>query len=425
MTKFANSIRVAPYIGLLFALFLFGHATVIRSDTCSDFQRGLLASGVSVPGACGRPVDTKILSGGCANPYEAKEFLKKRSEKPGSIEGLQPEFACNLMKLIQAVPPQLGQIRINVGVYQVTASVATHGVSYCQHYQCKEGTNSHPRGLAADLLYNGNKGPGGNAGAGWCQQNALCNWTHTNAQSFGLQFRLMPQHPCRTGYTEPWHIELKGTGCSGDNGAYAGNTSGAPLSLGDTVRGLLGGEQKTPPVVSQPAIPTQLAHSQSPIQAFQEPVAITSGIINTNTNDNSNENTEVTGVSSQIGGTTRNTAHATTAADRLEELAFGVGTNAVAGSIATSVPLIVSGSSTVGITSPQNPTGNQQYAVSQISSSQQTFFSGDLSWQSGSSFSSGPVTGWEAILITIKATLEKIMQYFQPFGARTIPEARD
>src|SRR3989344_2304558 len=213
-----------------------------------------------------RPVDKKLFCGSGREGHQAAiDYIKTRSENDLSIDRLTPEFACGLAEFLKAAPPAIG---VNVGWYEVAASVATHGVSYCQHYQCKEGTNSHPRGLAADLLYNGNKGPGGNAGAGWCQQNALCNWTHTNAQSFGLQFRLMPQHPCRTGYTEPWHIELKGTGCSGDNGAYAGNTSGAPLSLGDTVRGLLGGEQKTPPVGSQPAITTQLAHSQSPIQAF-------------------------------------------------------------------------------------------------------------------------------------------------------------
>jgi hypothetical protein len=391
-------------IGLLLLMLIsFGSAAADTASDCTDIQRALVASGVAVPGACGRPVDTKVLSGGCPNPAVAKEYLKTRTGNPASIEGLNPEFACNLMKLLQAAPG--GGITISVGVYQVTATVATKGVAYCQHYQCQEGTNSHPRGLAADLLYNGTKGPGGNGASAWCHQNALCSWAHQNAASFGLMFRLMPESGCAAGYYEPWHVEIKGVaGCQGTDGfGGALSAAAAPLAIGNAVRSLFGGQQPASPA---PLPAQQMALSQSPISAFG--------------GDATPSESTVSGVSSQLGSTDTDIPRTSSTADTLEQLAFG-NPPAASSMHATSVPLVVSGSNAIGITDTQDSQAQSVSAGNVTAPSQQTFTSGDLSWQTGN-MPEAPLSGIEATLAMIKQVLLKLLPYLTPFGVHPRPE---
>jgi len=206
---------------------------------------------------------------------------------------------------------------------------------------------------------------------------------------------------------EGHHVEPVDTqGCTTGPTVESGGSGTTPLSgLSDAVRRAFGmPTQQAQPAVSQPAIPSQPAYSsQSPLSSYQEP-HITSG--------------NTSGVSSQISSGSGGTTNGTSIADTLERLAFGIKATTSIGT-ATSVPLVVSGSDAAGITSSQDQ-GGQQTIASTIGSipSQQTFISGDLSWQSESSFSA-PLSGWEAILVTLKAALLRILQYLQPFGSRS------
>src|SRR3989344_1375408 len=184
----------------------------------------MLLSGVHAHAALERPVDQKLFCGtGYAGYEAARDYIKTRTGNDSSIDGLTPEFACGLAGFLRAAP---SGITVEVGTYAVTASVKTHGVEYCQHRQCIEGTNSHPRGLAVDLFYNGENGSGGSGASAWCRQNALCTWAHQNAHQYGLMFRLMPESGCAAGYYEPWHIELQGVGGCGGTLAGGGGAWG-------------------------------------------------------------------------------------------------------------------------------------------------------------------------------------------------------
>jgi len=354
-----------------------------------------------------RPVDKKLFCGSGREGHQAAiDYIKTRSENDLSIDRLTPEFACGLAEFLKAAPPAIG---VNVGWYEVAASVATHGVSYCQHYQCKEGTNSHPRGLAADLLYGGTKGPGGPGASAWCRQNQLCTWAHQNASAHGLMFRLMPESGCAAGYFEPWHIELKGVGgCQGSDTFGGGSSaSAAPLGLGNAFRSLLGGQNQAPSFV-QPALPS----TQSVISTFAPGASYAPADVS---------ETTATPVSSQITGGT-NTGTATSAADRLAALAFGE--NKAQQNPTSSVPLVVTGANAAGLVAETHTAPAAPVPSSGISqASQQTFVSGDLGWQNTASFSQGPVSGIQAILISIKATLLRLLSYLEPFSLRERPEA--
>lgn len=376
----------------------------------------VLGSATTIHAQMERPVDKQLFCGAGREGHQAAiDYIKTRSENDSSIDRLTPEFACGLAEFLKAAPPA---ITVGVGWYEVTASVATRGVAYCQHYQCKEGTNSHPRGLAADLLYGGaKKGQGGPGASAWCHRNALCTWAHQNASSFGLMFRLMPESGCPAGYFEPWHIEIKGVGgCQGSDTFGGGTTaSAAPLGLGNALRDLLGRQQ-------QPAIPSQSAQPSSAIAQSQSPLASFETVSGSYAPTIEEGGSAVDPVSSYITASGANTAHATSAADRLAELAFGE--HKTSPTATTSVPIIISGANAAALAANQNPTAQQQVQSSGISAaSQQTFVSGDLSWQNDTTFSQGPVSGWEAILITLKATLQRILAYLEPFGVRERPEA--
>lgn len=336
-----------------------------------------------------RPVDQKIFCGEGYTGYQsAIAYIKTRtSGNQSSIDGLTPEFACGLAGFLKAAPPG---ITVGVGTYQVTASVKTHGVEYCQHRQCIEGTNSHPRGLAADLLYNGSKLSGGAGASAACRQNALCTWAHQNAGQYGLMFRLMPESGCQAGYYEPWHIEAQGVGGCGGSGSSSGGLSGGP---GDLLRDALAPAEQTPTATTTQQMATSSVSATSTI--------------------NINSLFGTSSSSSDTTSTPENTTSENSIADRLQELAFG--SPAASTTAATSVPLVVSGRDATGLTSLHGNATSGVLANGLYSISQQTFFSKDLSWEGDEEIHGQPLSGWEAILMTIKVTLLRMLQMLTPF----------
>lgn len=211
--------KIAATIVLSFFVFV---ATIVFAEAA--FQTGTAQQLSDFPGAPkGSLYNSKTdgaLLGGCGPG--AKEFLKGKSDNPQSIEGIKPDFACRLQKLIQSAP---GSVRIKVGVYQTTASAAAG--ANCQRVQCKEynpNGGTHQQGCAADLTFNGEKPelPGCNPATS--QGNPLCLWAHRTAPGLGLQFRLMPQNGFAK--AEPWHVELQGanTGSCPDSATGGGPT---------------------------------------------------------------------------------------------------------------------------------------------------------------------------------------------------------
>ncbi|MFZ2555358.1 MAG: hypothetical protein WAZ27_03180 [Minisyncoccia bacterium] len=206
------------------------------------------------------------------------------------------------------------------------------------------------------------------------------------------------------GAADPWHIEAASCADSrfNQNPDLADSWNGAPPSTGlaNTIRQAFGlPTQQNQVSVGQPAVPSQpVSTSQNPLSAFNEPQA-------------------APGVSTQINTSVNTTGSSSTIATRLEELAFGP--KPATSTAATSVPLVVNGSDAATLTGSQNPTAASTTSVTGITTPvQQTFTSGDLSWQ-GESVSSNPVSGMTAIFITLKSALTRLLQYLTPFGARS------
>lgn len=197
----------------------------LREATPNERESLRGTQGVTLPsGTLFSSTDSQIIS--CP---DAKPFLKSKSSNPSSIDGLKPSFACSLQSLLKAVPG----ITIGVGTYKTKSAANCND----QRQQCRTGANinggTHEKGCAADLLYNGQKGPGGNAGPPWCRGNPLCRRAHDQAASHGLQFRLMPGHPGATSYYEVWHVETKGARAGFCPDGPGGNSS-TPMSQGGT-----------------------------------------------------------------------------------------------------------------------------------------------------------------------------------------------
>jgi hypothetical protein len=314
-------------------------------------------------------------------PSEAKMWLAEHTKLHKSrIICLNPLFAQKLKNLMENVPGGPPEITSGYRTIREQEAAMRSG-----HSRVSNACNGyHLYGLAAD--FNNNNG----------QQT---NWMRAHASQYGIR---------TIGNWDPNHFQ-DGSGRSGQCGAC--NAEG----LGDTSSGGGGGfgagsptagfaeslRQWIAPPPAQPAIPSQpaqsISQSQNPLESFSE-------------NDAENE---IGGVSSQIN-TGAISSGSSTAADRLEELAFGP---KPATTTATSVPLVVSGSNAAILSgTPQNAqttsvTPNQGMSAP----SQTTFVSGDLSWQSGIS-TQGPLTGWDAIFVTIRATLNRILALITPFG---------
>ncbi len=352
--------------------------------------------------AAERAVDQKLFCGeGMSGYQDAVTYIKSRARDKASIDKLTPEFACSLASLLKAGPPGLG---VNVGWYPVTASVKTMGVSYCQHYECKEGTMSHPRGLAADLTFgvpqNKGKGTGGTGAANFCAHNALCAWVHQNAGNFGLMFRLMPDSGCAAGYYEPWHIEMKGVGnCQGnDNFKSGGQQIAAPLGIGNKVRAALGQPQALP-APQLAAIPTAPAQAQEMMSSF-----------------NTTEIPKTTAANaSPTNGAARTPAEI---AAELERIAALPPTASPVPS--TAAPIPISGISVANITSSAQAHAQPQPVVSGvISVSDQTFASNELNSQTDTYNDANQLP---PLLRTIQETLTRMRPYLTPFGTYQRPE---
>ena len=298
-------------------------------------------------------------------------------------------------------------------------------------FRCDGSNGNHPRGCAVDIIWRScqiDPKPTPRGKDPWyCSSDRYDapeqKWIDANGKNAPYKIHLRLRKAPEGHHVEPVDTQ----GCI--TGPVVGSGDAPFSGVSDAVRRAFGMSTQQPAYSSQGAYPSQpISQGQSPISSYQpqQGIAVTTGTgatsgagASSDSGAYAGENVDIVGVSSQIGATSGGgTTHATTAADRLEELAFGTGTNASAGTNATSVPLIVSGSNAVGITGTQNPTTNLQYASSQISPTQQTFISGDLSWQGENTLQSSGLSGWDAIFVTIKATLNRILQLLQPFGAR-------
>lgn len=228
----------------------------------------------------------------------------------------------------------------------------------------------HNKGLAADL------------GCGMSDQ------IRAEAPKHNLQFRLAH---------EGWHVEplgaVKGETASGGT---LQNTS-PTAALTQSLRQWLAPQQQQPQQLVT-ATPSQSASaSQNPLIAFQEPQTIG-------------------GVSGQLTMTPA-ASTTNTVADRLEALAFPT-TTAAAGT-ATTVPLVITGVEAAQIAPGETMPAPTYTGSGAVSPSQNTFISGDLSWQ-GAPQPTQTLTGFQATLANVRAILERILAFLTPFNARHV-----
>jgi hypothetical protein len=366
-----------------------------------------------------RLVDRAVLK--CNDYPEAVTYLKSirreglsrcaPPENDKNIEGLNQTFAICAAQFLRAYQERYGQIIIRSALRSGENGSAEDGSGRTAN-QCAGGapSSNHMRGVAMDV------NPANDS-----MYPTLWKFASDNPQ-FGVCFPHQLGGANTTGYSDRPHMILAGIGGS-EGGACARqgvtrpcsglptnitNTPiqpGAPAATGglaNTLRQAFGlPTQQAQPVIAQPASPSQpVSVSQSPLSSFGS--------------------TETTGASSQISDGTEPTSPSSTAADRLEGLAFGQ--PATSTQSATSVPLVVSGADAATLSGSQNASTTAVSTNGTIAPSQTTFVSDDLSWQGGETVSSAPVSGMTAILITIKATLQRLLLYLQPFGSHTVNE---
>lgn len=342
------------------------------------------------------------------NEAQAKQYLNSLPKRPLSqcapptqqnIERLNGTFAVCAAQFFKAYTERYGQVLITSAFRDATPGSGPDGRQSAN--QCAGGApgSNHSRGVAMDV----NPADEG-------MYPTLWKFASDNPQ-FGVCF---PFQDGRTGsIRDRPHMILAGIG--GSEGALCARQgvtqpcNGAPpLRITDTpiqsqsptsqfansIRQWFSPQQQTTqPSVVQPAVGSQpISTTQNPLGAFnQEPIPTTPQAMPTSTSTSMNA-----------------------AADRLEELAFG-GQSTTSTATATSVPLVVSGSDAVALTGTQQASTTPVTTQGAISPSQTTFTSGDLAWQD-QTISSSPVSGIQAIIITIRATLNRILQHLVPFG---------
>lgn len=343
------------------------------------------------------------------NVGEAKQYLRTILCKPDgdnyggagpdrTVQELNPEFAVCAAQFIKFANETLNVptcLKEGFRTVQKQNEYVARGA-----FACKVGARcEHPSGIAIDVNTTSR--------AGYAR-------LHQNACQFGLDFYLR--------FDDQYHfvplshsISRRKSSC-GKQVVVSCQTAGfAPQDMGygsippasptaqftQSIRDWFSPPAQQPQMSAQPALLSpSVSPSQSPLSAFQETTPI-----------------ELGGVSSQIGNTMI-VMTTSTAADRLEELAFGPKPTTTT---ATSVPLVVSGANAAMLT------GTQQASTSAVGGtqgiifpSQTTFISGDLSWQNDTADASRPLSGVEAILVMIKATLMRMLQYLVPFGSGSI-----
>lgn len=366
-----------------------------------------------------RPADRVVLK--CNDYPAAVAYLKSvrreglsrcaPPENDANIDGLNQTFAICAAHFIRAYQERYGQIIIRSAFRSGEAGSAEDGGSRSAN-QCAGGapSSNHMRGVAMDI------NPADDS-----KYATLWKFASDNPQ-FGICFPHQDGGTNTTGYYDRPHMILAGIGGSeGAACARQGVTqpcSGLPTNIKNTpiqtasaapTQGVTNAlrqafglpTQQTQAISAQSAVPSQPIHSsQSPLSSFQD-TSVTSG------------------VSSQINSPLEASSSTSSAADRLEELAFGP---KPATSTATSVPLIVSGANTVMLTGVQTASTTPVAAQGVVSPTQTTFISGDLSWQPTDPQITQPLSGYAAILATIKAALQRTLLYLQPFGSRTVDE---
>jgi len=304
-----------------------------------------------------------------------------------TVEGLDPQFAVCADKFMT----QLRQIDPSACIRSAFRSTA--------HQVCACGGNA-----------NGVRGKCAPAGRSYHQKGLAIDVTSrvSSQQLWQVAGQSGLGNPASLHSSDPSHIQPAGGSANCSSIGYIPPDSGSvpPISsptsvFTQAIRQALG-MSAPQPATSQPAVSSQPV-STSPLQAFDT---------------QTQTETSIGGVSSQLGGTGDDASHATSTADRLEELAFGPRSTTTIGT-ATSVPLVVSGSNAAILTGTQQNTQTTAGSAQGVSSpSDTTFISGDLSWQGGGATVSQPLSGWEAILVTLKATLTQILARLVPFGNR-------
>src|SRR3989344_2063855 len=380
-------------------------ATYVPSASCSELFKAVRESSMQ------RAADSLVMNDVTCGAYK---FLIDRYE-PGTcsargfsdpkgqgITSLNPDFAVRLATLLVEGEAAVGRFGIN-SAFRTGGPNGGQACANPRGYGGNTNASPHAQGLAVDLVY-----PGG--GTKHDCSSAGYEWIVANAGRHGIaQYNQV--HSFVSG--ECNHVENTGRVTGGPGpGASSAKTASPTSDFTQAIRQALG--YNTQPETRSMNSAQPFFSSQSPIQAFlpQQGISVTTGIP---AGVDATAGTQI-GVSSQLGWTSGQMTHATTAGDRLEELAFGP--KSTSPSHATSVPLIVTGAQAVNISGSQNHATTQPMSIMQISPTQQTqtFISGDLSWQSESSFQSNPVTGWTAVLITVKAALNRILAIMRPLG---------
>ncbi len=394
-----RGVYVRSLLLLLCAVVLF-FATYVKADTAIPIVR---------------PADAKILYGGCdVDPFDilVSRYSTPRDQNTGAPlhlrpvigadgtgqDGINPTLACRLMTLFQSLEKEKGCLIKIVSAFRSNGEqdkMCGSGGTGC----LAAGKSCHNYGLAVDI-----EGP--------CvgQLRAFLGSKNPNtpgAQRFGLHFPYSGDHlQC----IENTYANCRsGNGCDGkfsitpDLSNFPTASVPPTTAFANAIRQWFAPPaQQQPP---QPSIPAQPL-AQSPLGAFSASP--------TETNDNGNA--DIGGVSSQLDDSSSNTSNATSAADRLEELAFGP--KSTTSTATSSIPLVVSGADAAALSGTQGNVTAQSTGNQGVIGAVQSTFSGDLSWQNGTGAAtpSAPATGWQAALITMKAVLQKILQYLVPFG---------
>lgn len=386
--RIVGGLSTVALIGILLQT-AFAAETPTTSANCSNLLK-------LAPTTMARPADKVFIN---AEVCDAYNFLIDRYD-PGprssaglsnpKVEGiiyLNPDFAVRLAKMLKAAP----YMRIN-SAYRTPEGQGS-----------KNPGSNHIYGCAVDLGYSQDS----------CG-SAQCQWVLQNAGNAEFKIQIRMKYAPEWNHIEPIDKDACRAGRAGNPNIPSPAPSG-PLST--ALRDIF---SPPPASVPSPTAAQPLSQTQSPIQAFQ-PQSVTGAVPVTPVEIAETPNAGTNGVSSIIGGTTGNTSSATSAANRLEELAFS--TPQSQSKMATSVPLVITGSPAVVIASNQQPAPNTSPTslTPSIRPTPQTFVSDDLSWQNTDiAFSSGPVTGWDAIFITIRATLNRMLALLQPFGVRSV-----
>lgn len=392
--------------GLLLSFLILGSAVTIPLGALATCERPgsveitseetrALARAAGVPDSCTH-WDPK-------QPYvgqgvgEAKAYLLsiaknlRNSQAPPDrehIEPLHPTFAICAAKFLQDYAKQYGAVHVVSAFRCGPRSPASISCDRSENARAGGATNSnHQIGIALDI------NPAAGSGASY---DTLKSFSDGNP-GYGVTFP-WPQY---NGSTDKPHMQATNKtnpACTGVTGVPV--ASGPAVSASPTaaaaqlLRNWLSPQQTQPQQVVTPTVSQPASVSPNTLSAFQEPQTIG-------------------GVSGQL--TLSTTSTTSSVADRLEMLAFPTTTQT--GGTATTVPLVVSGQQAAQLAPGQQATMPTYTGQGDVSPSQSTFISGDLSWQ-GAPQPPQQLTGFQATLANVRAILERILEFLIPFNAR-------